>query len=185
MNRISNQAVLDALARQDIRLLVFAELHFESGVLRLHSGARGMEYRWGGKEWLGVGMLGEISTISETAELEATDLDLTLSGIDPTMLATALGEGYYDRDASLWLAFLDTDYQITGEPVGPFLYSMDTMEGEIGEIAKVKLRAVSPLARWESPSIRRYTDADQQEEFPGDKGFEYVSQMAAGKELEW
>jgi len=47
------------------------------------------------------------------------------------------------------------------------------------------LTAGKPLARFRAqPDTRRYTDADQQSRFPGDKGLEYVPSMQ-DKQIVW
>ena len=42
----------------------------------------------------------------------------------------------------------------------------------------------SRLADWERPRVSRYTDADQQQRFPGDLGCRFAPQMVE-KELVW
>ena len=61
---------------------------------------------------------------------------------------------------------------------------LDASETEEGETITVTITAESRFAAWERPVIRRYTDADQQARFPGDRGLEFVSQ-AAQKEIVW
>jgi len=52
---------------------------------------------------------------------------------------------------------------------------MDTMNIALGKTATITLTAESRLIDWSRPRIRRYTNADQQERFSADKGFEFVS----------
>ncbi|MBL3601305.1 MAG: hypothetical protein JMN25_15810 [gamma proteobacterium endosymbiont of Lamellibrachia anaximandri] len=163
------------LATRHIPLLAFVEMEFGSGVLRLHSGAGNIV--WNGQTWVGAGALGEISAIQESDELQSMDLQLALSGISPALMATAMSEEYHNRPARLWLAILDSHYQIQGDPIGPFVGTMDTMDGELGEEGKIVVTVKNRLADWERPRARRYTNEDQQAEFPGDLGMEFVSQM--------
>lgn len=182
MSRSIDSATDDALGGGNIPLLVLAEFEFGSGTLRLHSGVG--DLKWNGVTWVGAGRLGEISAIEETDTLQSLDIQASLSGIDPALIATAMSEGFFGQAARLWLAVLDSDHQIVGEPVGPFAGRMDTMDGELGREGRITVTIKNRLADWERPRIRRYTNEDQQAEFPGDQGMEFVSQMVE-KELVW
>lgn len=173
-----------ALDEPNIPLLVFVELAFADATLRLHSAERGRTINWNGFDWLGTGELGEITGIDESDELKSADVQFALSGIDPTLLNEALSENYHGRPANVWLAILDDQYEIEGQPIGPFGYKMDNLEGEVGKEGRLILTAKNHLADWERARIRRYTNEDQQAEYPGDLGMEFVSQMVE-KELVW
>lgn len=178
---VDTQAQIDT---GHIPLLIFAEMEFDSGTLRLHSGAQGSEITWNSSTWLGAGGLGKISPVLENSELEVYDLQMSLTGIDPTLIATALSEDYFGRPARIWLAVLDDQYTIQGDPIGPFAGLMDTMDGELGEVGTITMTIKNRLADWQRPKIRRYTNEDQQAEYPGDLGMEFVAQMVE-KELVW
>lgn len=182
MSRITDPQILAALSAETYRLLILAELDFPSGMVRVHSGVG--EVIFNTNTYLGVGQLGKISTLEETAELRSSGFTLELSGIDPALLAISLNDDVQGRDAKIWLAFLDENHQIISDPVGPWLGRMDNLEGELGETATLQLNVENRMADWERPRIRRYTDADQQAEYPGDKGFEFVNQMQE-KEIPW
>lgn len=182
--RAIDSATAAALDTRNYALAALVELDFASGMLRLHSGPVGHVISWNGHEWLGTGSLGSISTIEESDELAAGAVEFSMSGIDTSMVAAALNEDYLDRPARIWLCIMDADHQLVGEPVGPFSHTMDVMEGVVGSTATLNLTAVNRLADWARPRLRRYTDEDQQAEFPGDLGMEFVSQMV-DKELVW
>ena len=58
------------------------------------------------------------------------------------------------------------------------------MNIEAGETATISISVESRLVDWERPRVHRYTNADQQIAYPGDKGLEFVAQMVE-KELVW
>jgi len=182
MGRDLNATTQAQIDTGHIPMLALVELEFGSGVLRLHSGAG--EINWNGQTWVGAGSLGEISTIQETDELQADEIQLGLSGISPALISTAMSEDFHGRPAKIWLAILDSAYQIQGDPIGPWGGTMDTMDGELGETGRIVVTVKNRLSDWERPRIRRYTNEDQQAEYPGDRGMEYVSQMAE-KEIVW
>jgi hypothetical protein len=73
---------------------------------------------------------------------------------------------------------------IIADPVGPWTFRMDTMGGSIGQEAYVTLTAERRLADWDRRRARRYNDADQQSEYPGDVGMQYVESLQ-DKEIVW
>lgn len=182
--RIVDTTAAAKLSTRQYGAAVFAELGFKSGTLRVHSGANGQVLSWQGFDWYGAGEMGTLSAIDEDDQLQAGSVELGLSGLDATVVSAALNEDYLGRPAKLWFAVLDEEHKLIGEPIGPFSYTMDIMDGVVGPTSAVKLTAQNKLADWARPKERRYTDTDQQQEFPGDLGLEFVSQMV-DKELEW
>ncbi len=182
MSRNLNPATESATLAEVYRELILVELDFASGIVYAHSGVG--NFIWGGKTYLGVGRLGKVSEIEETESLQANAIKLELSGVDPANVSISLNEEYQGRPARLYLAYLNENYQLIGDPVGPFSGQMDTMDGELGKVSTITLTVESRLVDWMRARVRRYTDADQQVEYPGDKGLEYVSQMAE-RQLPW
>ena len=168
-----------------VRLVYMARLDFVSGIVAAHSAVGSIEYA--GDEYLGVGQYGGISTVGEGAELERRTVTLTLSGIPgdtPDLVQTALAENYQGRDARIYLALLDEGYQLIGEPRLTFRGRIDTCSVQIGQTASVSATIENRLADWDRARITRYTHQDQQAQFPGDLGLEFVSQMT-DLELRW
>ncbi len=182
MSRNIHTNVEPELDADNYRVLLLVELDFPSGMVYAHSGVGDVVFN--GNTFKGVGQLGKISELQETTELQTYGFSLELSGIDSALVAIALNDDIQGRAASIYLAFLDNDHKIIGDPVGPWAGRMDTLSGDIGKTATLKLDIESRMADWERPRMRRYTDADQQKEYPGDKGLEFVSQMQE-KEILW
>ena len=160
-------------------------LDFASGAVHMNSSPYPLVFD--GDTFLGVGNLGAISIIQEGSDLQARGIELTLSGIPPELIAIALDEDYQGRDCKIWLGFLASSHEHSSliiDPVqmGPWI--MDTMDIEMGETARITVRAESRLIRWDKPHSARYTNEEQQERFVGDLGLEFVPQMAE-KELIW
>lgn len=167
-----------ALSAGHVAYLILVELDFAGGTVRLCNATTGVQ--WDGQTWLGLGDLGRIEPLQESAELRSQGMAFELSGVDPAMLAVALGENYQGRPAKLWLAPLSSapgGMQLVADPVGPFVYRMDTMEISAAQTATITLRAETRLADWDRPRIRRYTDEDQQSQYPGDKFFNFVNSV--------
>jgi len=175
-------AQTESLKPQGARPVLLVELQFDSGVTRLWSGFGDLV--WNGGTYSGAGALGSIGIAEETIEQKALGITLTLSGIPTSVISLALNEDVIGRIATVWLAFLDAANLMIGAPVTIFAGRMDTMDVALAETATVTVTAESRLIDWDHPRERRYTDADQQERFPGDQGLAFVSQSVE-KEIIW
>lgn len=178
---------LAALRADSFTAISMVRLDFESGVLRVHSGVGTIT--WDGESYLGVGALGQIEAIEETTDAVAQDITLTLSGIPSEYISLALGEHYQGRDARIYLAALDSQHRLIldEEGDGPYLVfrgRMDTMPIHDGDTGTVQVICRNRLADWDRPRERRYTHEDQQIDYPGDLGLQFVAQMV-DKEIIW
>lgn len=182
MARTLTTATGNALAASNVPAVVFVEMDFPSGFLRLNNSATTIE--WNSLTWLGIGRLGSIDAISEGNTLEARGLRFQVSGVDSANISLALGQQYQGRSCQVWLAPLTEAYAVVADPVLVFSGRMDTMDIEIGATATITVSAESRLADWDRPRVRRYNAADQAITDATDKGFEYVPQMVE-KNLRW
>lgn len=182
MPRALTGAADNALKANHVPMLVFAELDFASGFVRVTNAA--YDFNWNGFTWTGVGNLGSIEAVKEGAELQMYGIGLRLSGIPSELVSIALGEHYQGRSAKIWLAPLTSDYQIIADPILLWSGRMDTMQIEMGDTASITVTAESRLVDWERPRIRRYNHEDQIGEYSTDKGLEFVTQ-ATEKEVVW
>jgi hypothetical protein len=168
--------VLAEIAAADVRAGVLAEIEFASGTVRAWTGVGILQ--WNGYDWTGVGHLGGISPIEETSEVRAAGVALSLSGIPSALVASALGDAERGRPVTVWLAFFDDDWAIVADPYQAFSGRVDVpVIDEGGETATITIQAESRLIDLERPRTRRYTDEDQQDAFPGDRGFEFVTSL--------
>jgi len=176
MSRTLTAATETESKAQVMRPVLFAELDFASGPVRVHTGVGDLLHD--GNTYLGVGSLGAITPIEEASDLAAHGVTLTLSGLDPSLVSIALSESYQGRSAELWIGFLDASYQLVADPAGPFKYRMDTMEITIGATAEISLSAESRNAIWNRANNRLWTDQDHQADHSGDLFFDHVSSVA-------
>lgn len=188
MSRTISDDAFAAAGAETVRIIMMTALDFAEGFVRLTTAPFDVAVDADGdgaiETYQGVGGLGRLSAIEETAEIQPTSGEMELSGVDPDMISIALGSYYQGRKARIWLAFLDEGHAIIGDPVEIFTGRMDVMKIDVGETATITLTVQSRLADWENPRIRRYTNEDQLALYPGDKGLEFVPQMVS-KKLNW
>jgi hypothetical protein len=153
--------------------VVLVELDFASGPFRAWTGLG--QLNWAGKVFEGVGSIGAVGEVEKTVELRAVRLTLALSPVPQEVVDIALAERSFRlRPARLWGALLDAEGAFVADPFPLWAGLMDTIEVTDGAEPRVALTCESRLVDLERAEVRRYTDADQRAEYPGDRFFEYV-----------
>lgn len=178
MSRTLTTAAATAVAAEVVPRALAVELAFTSGVLRLASTTTDLVID--GDSFLGVGVLGSISQVEETADLASATLALTLSGIPPDTIAIALGEAYQNRAGTVYEVPLDADtLQPIADPIVLFRGRMDVMTVQRGETsASIEVRLTNRLVDWERPRRILFSDEEQRRSHTGDTSFEYAAAMA-------
>lgn len=172
-----------AVAGGNVIPVMMVALDFGSGRMPVHTGVGSFDYA--GMTFVGVGTLGKLESIDEGSELQAYGVKMSLRGVPNNVVSIALGEHYQGRSAWIWAAALTEAHVLIGDPVLVFSGRMDNMQIQLGpETAEVELTAENRLIDWDRPRTRRYNDADQQAEYHGDLGFQFVEQMV-NKTLFW
>lgn len=170
--RLTLQAAAAATAPV-VAPVILCELDFATGPFRVWTGLGDLS--WAGLVFSGIGDLGAMSEVEETVELRAVRLTLTLSPVPQEVIDIALAERSFRlRPARLWLAMLDAQGGFVADPFPLWAGLMDTMEVVDGPEPRVALACESRLVDLERAEVRRYTDPDQQAEYPGDRFFEFV-----------
>jgi len=182
MSRTMTTAAKTASQDEVVRAVNLVDMDFSSGLVYWNTSP--MSITWSGNEYLGVGNLGTISQVAEGADLSAKGITVEFTGVPSALVSVALGDNYQQRPINVWLAFLDVNYDLIADPVLIFNGLMDTMDVTMGETAKIVVHAESHMAAWNRPNVLRYTDAEQQHLYPGDKGLIFAQQMEE-KTLIW
>jgi hypothetical protein len=161
-----------------------AELDFAAGMQRWCTAPGSITS--GGYTWTGLGLFAGVGNLTEGADSAAEQITLSLSVVDPAMLALAMGqvEGYRGRAARLYLQLLDATCQPVGSPVKRWAGVMNKVQIErrpaepestqdgTGTINLLCTR--SGMARARHSTGLRLTDAQQRARYPGDTGLQYV-----------
>lgn len=176
MSRPIEPTTVARLQDSTLSPIVLVELEFASGPLRLWSGIG--EVIWDGKVFHGSGKYGTIGPVEETEDVRATGTSLMLSGMPQEMVSLIWSDRWQNRPARIFLAYVNTENQrLDTPPIQVFSGRMDQMTWKEGDDITFVLTLESFLVDLERPRIRRYTSADQQGEYPGDKGFDYVPSL--------
>jgi hypothetical protein len=174
MPRPMSPAYLAAISSALLRPALFVQAGFTSGPLYVWSGMGPIT--WNGQVWTGIGTLGSISTIEEGSTIAAKGITLTLSGIDPALLTEVMGEFQVGLPVIVTLGVFDQNGALIGDPVCCFSGRMDEPTIDVsGTTASIAINCENRLVEMNMAVERRYTDEDQQMDFPGDLGFQFVN----------
>jgi len=119
--------------------------------------------------------LGSISPIDEGSTVEAKGLTLGFSGFDTTLLGDVMSEFQLGLPALVYLA-LFTGGVLIADPVNAWAGRIDqpTIQTD-GASASIWINCESRLLDMSTSVDRRYTADDQQRDWPGDLGFNFVN----------
>ena len=130
-----------------------------------------------GLPFIGMGWLGRIDSVPQNAELTAENLTLQLSGIPSELLGDVVNTVRLNGVASLWLGFFSNG-QLLADPLALWKGALDVPTVSDGaETCAITITVENALIALNLASNRRFTTLDQQLDFPGDTGFDYVSAM--------
>jgi hypothetical protein len=187
VSRTLTSGMLGVTTADVVRPAYFVRMVFDSSespnVLNLWSGVGDLTY--GGNTYLGVGDLLSISQITETADIQATGINVSLTGIKSSFIAIAKDHEYQGRALTVSLGAFDTSGSLIADPVIVFSGFMDTMTiSESGQHSSINIAVENKLIAFERSKVRRYTAEDQKIDHPTDKGFEFVTAIVQ-KEIIW
>jgi hypothetical protein len=183
MSRELPSSMTTAVTAPLMRVAAFAEFEFASGTLRMWSGYA--DIVWNSVTWTGGGDMVGISEIDETTEIGAAGMTFELNGADTALVALALTDAYQGRPCRLWIAEMAADFASVTSAYQLFGGRMDVMRPLVGpEETSISLAAESRLIDLLRPRTLRYTNAEQQRLYPGDRALEYVAKIAE-KPLYW
>lgn len=178
-------------------------LFFDEGTVRFWTGVGDLVL--GGITYTGLGNLLEISSVDETSDLSARGIDVTLSGVQTSLLSLALSSQYQGRKCILYFGAFSSDDMLKED--GDFILTeagdkikleltlggfntvfvgyMDKMDiQDAGETSTITLKVENKLIDLERPRNARYNQGYQQSIYPNDKGFNYVADLQ-DKEIVW
>lgn len=141
---------------------------------------------WGGNDYLGVGDLSGFSGTEESETIVPNAVRVQLNGLDAGLLADSLDSTTYGSRVTLYVGYRNDDGSLIADPwifYKGLLENSNLVRGSENSINLVVQHVLAVLKR----SVgRKYTDEEQQKEYPGDTAFNKVQQMeTVAKDLLW
>lgn len=175
MPRAMSTAMQTAIAERVLSPAIFVEAWFRNGPVYLWSGMGSLS--WNGQTWIGLGALGGISPLEDAGTVEARGITLTLSGIDPAILPDALAEMQLGLAVTVYLALFNEGVVIA-DPITAWAGRMDQPTVDVdGQKATLSINCENRLVDMNVAVDRRYTAEDQQLDYPGDLGLNFVNEI--------
>lgn len=162
-----------AIAAPVVRPVLFVELDFLSGPVRLWGGIG--DFSWDGKVWVGRGDLLGIGEIEEASDGTATSLTGVLRGVASELTGAVYADQWQGRTATAWLGVFDEDFELIEEPVQIRSGIMDHLaDREDAESTTFSLVVETPALDQGNNRSWRLTHEIQQQFYPGDDFLQYT-----------
>jgi hypothetical protein len=167
---------------KSLQPVLFVEIQFVSGWVRMWSGIGSIS--WNGKTWLGIGLpngeiLGGLTLLTETSDVQAQGIALSLSGIPSSAVQQVLNETRQAFTANMYLGAIDpSTMAIIADPYLAWSGTTDVATINVtGETCTVTITVENYLLDLQRLRRWLYTHEDQQILSPGDTGFRFVPQL--------
>jgi len=145
--------------------------------LRLCTG--GWQLEWDGNTYTPTNGIGNVEPVRETASGHPQALRFSVSGVPSSMVALALAEPVQGRAVTVYVAIFDPAAYTILDAVAEWVGTLDTMSiTEGGGTATITVTAEHAGIDLLRAVPVRYTDSDQQRLFPGDLGFQYITDQS-------
>ena len=126
----------------------------------------------------------KISSVTESSEVEVSNITLSFSGADQTIISLFLNNNYMEKEAEVYKGFLDSNEQVIADP---FLLFKGRIESfSIDESINQSNANIIVASHWSDFSKiegRKTNTGSQQLHFSGDLGFEFASQTT--QDIKW
>lgn len=162
--------------------IIAAAIEFDGGTVYVHNAVG--EYTIGGQTYTGLGDFAFIEPITEGAEVSSYPIKIGLSGIDDALKQSGTdffnlvtSEDFYGRNVTLHIGAIMADGSLDGTPTEWGTWQMQSPDVQVGAQNLVSVTAESEMAIFDKRNGARYSDADLQDEYSGDLGFEYLERM--------
>ncbi len=185
MTRELETETSDAVEGGNPKWVILLQLDFDSGTVYMHTGVKAIP--WNGATWLGVGSMARISGIVESADGGDDRITVALSGIPiesmPDFVDEFTEEDTAGRDWTMFMGILNSGGDLEGdasELTAGITGATDLIDGPE---SSVTVSLITEAALMKASLFYRMTDEDHQKIFPGDLGFEFMSDL--GDEIRW
>ena len=176
MPRTMTPAMLAAIQANALYPALLVQMGFDSATAYMWTGFGALS--WNGQTWYGLGRLLGIGVVEDGSTVEARGTSVTLSGLDPSLLASCLGDFQLGLPVIIYLALFGSTGVLLVDPISVWVGRTDQPVIQVdGENATITVACESRLLDMNIPCDRRRTQQDQQMDHPGDLGLVFVNSI--------
>lgn len=169
--------VITEVQKANVRAVHLYKGEFDAGDLLVTDAGHDVDYS--GDTYVASSLISH-SGAPETKNILVNRTTVSLSGVDQTIIAIMLADDFLYRPATIYLAFLNSAHVVIADPVVLITGLMDAPKIAHDPDSGTSTVTVDIVPRWADFGRRpgRHTnDAEQKLFFPGDKGFEFVTEI--------
>lgn len=181
MPRTIDSGTMRAMTRGDYRPVILVEIITPSLNIRLTSNTQDIVYN---SNTYTANAMGGISAIPETSDLNDAQVSIGFSGIDPAIKAAVVASDFINSKVTVRVQFFDSNWQSAGDGLLYFSGSAASQNIASGQSSEIMIACKSKIASLSRPRSERYSDQEQQAQYPGDLGMQYASELAS-KQIIW
>ena len=137
-----------------------------------------------GNTYLASSLFLKVSQVSESSEVEVSNLSLEFSGADQTIISLFLSSQYMDKEVEVYKGLLNASQALIADPFLLFKGRIESFNiDEDLESSDVQIVVASHWADFDKIKGRKTNTNSQQLYFAGDLGFDYASQTV--QDIKW
>lgn len=182
-DRGASSAALAEIAKSANEPVHLFELYLDGQTVRLTDAYRTIS--WNANDYIAAGQLIGFDGLEESTRVEVTQARVSLSGVLQDNIALVMSNNYIDRRLVIYKAFL-SGAGVVIDPIAIFDGRCDAPtidEDPDSGKCTVTIAASQHWVDFERIPGRHTNDAEQQIHYPGDKGFQFVSNL--NREIKW
>lgn len=148
---------------------------WDSGTIYLTDAAS--EITWGGNTYTALGHMLGFGNVEESVSLQATGVDLVMSGVPTSLVSSFLSENFIDRRVRIYKGFFNSSGAVITDPILIFSGLMDSpdfAEALEDNSTVITIPAYSQWAEFDKTNGRKTNSNSQSLHFTGDRGFNFV-----------
>jgi len=184
VNRGTSAAFQTEVEKSQNRPVHLVEVYFDDETVYMTDAYKSITYN--ANEYQPVGHFIGFSDIEESTEVIVSSVTLSLGGIDQVWISRVLNKAYIDRTVKIYTAFLDDAQALVVDPLLIFEGRMDSPsineDPDSGQ-SSVSVSATNAWVDFSRKTGRHTNHEENQIHYPGDKGFEFASEIV--KDVTW
>ena len=184
MDRGASSEFIAEILKSSNQPVYLVEVWFDDGTIRMTDAW--INVLWSTNTYTANGHFLGFSGLSETSDMSIPNVTVQVSAVDQTWISIALSKPYIDRRIAIYKAFLDYRLAIISNPLLVFDGRIDSMEISDDPNNGTCTIAVTASSQWvdfQRTPGRHTNDPEEQIWFPGDRGFQFVTNI--NREIKW